>query len=45
MDKKDVEKRINDIMKMVNKPKYICKKCARTANEKEFICKPVEINI
>ncbi len=45
MKKEDIEKRINEIMKMVNTPKYVCKKCARAANEKEFICKPVEINI
>ncbi len=45
MKKEDIEKRINDIMKMVNTPKYVFKKCARAANEKEFICKPIEINI
>jgi hypothetical protein len=42
-DKKEVEKRITEIMKMVDHPKYVCRKCARAANEKGLVCKPVKI--
>jgi hypothetical protein len=42
-DKKDIEKRLHVVMSMVHRPKYVCRKCARAANEKEYVCKPVEI--
>jgi hypothetical protein len=45
MSKKDIEKNIDKIMSVVNKPKYVCAKCARAANEKEIVCKPVKIKI
>ena len=43
LDKKEVEKRIEKIKRMVDKPKYICRKCARAANDADYVCKPVTI--
>ena len=45
LNKKEVEKNIEKIMAIVNKPKFVCQKCARAANEKKFVCKPVKIKI
>jgi len=45
LDKKKIEKSLNEIVVMVNHPKYICKKYDRAANKKDFVCKPVEIEL
>jgi len=45
LDKKEIEKNLPEIMAMVNRPGYVCRKCARAANKKEHICKPVRIAI
>ncbi len=45
LNKKEIEKDINLIMALVNKPRYVCGKCARAANEKKLVCKPVKIKI
>ncbi len=31
------------IIEIVIKPKYICQKCARAANEKKYLCDPKKI--
>jgi hypothetical protein len=43
LDKKEIEKNLSLMMKMVDRPAYICKKCARAANTKDLLCKPVKI--
>ena len=45
LTKKEIENDIENIMTMVNKPKYVCVKCARAANDKKFVCKPVKIKL
>jgi rubrerythrin len=32
-----------DYMELVNKGKYICKKCGRVANDESNLCKPKEL--
>jgi hypothetical protein len=44
LDKKKIEKKLSDISRLVNNPKYICRKCARAANHEFNLCKPVKIN-
>jgi hypothetical protein len=43
--KKEVEKRLAEIMRLVDRPRYICCKCARAANDKELLCKPRKIKV
>lgn len=45
MNKNEIENDIEKIMTIVNKPKYICVKCARAVNEKKYVCKPVKIKV
>ncbi|MDH4943891.1 hypothetical protein [Sulfurimonas sp. C5] len=35
----DIESQIDHIIKIVSKPKFICKKCARVAKDKKYLCK------
>lgn len=39
--KKEIEKHVNELIHIVEKPKYFCKECARAANNKNFLCKPI----
>ncbi|MBZ4683524.1 MAG: hypothetical protein PWP46_1520 [Fusobacteriaceae bacterium] len=34
---------IKIIAELSNKPKFICKKCLRVSNKKEYLCKPEKI--
>ena len=44
LDKKDIEKKLNQISNIVSEPKYICCKCARAAKKKEYLCKPQKLS-
>ncbi|MBU1101499.1 MAG: hypothetical protein KKA84_13950 [Bacteroidetes bacterium] len=44
LKKSAVTERFEEIVKMVNKPNYICKKCARVANEQIMVCKPKKMH-
>ena len=39
-EKTDIKKDFKKISTMVDKPKYLCKNCARTANKKKWLCEP-----
>jgi hypothetical protein len=43
LDKKEIEKNFAEVVKLVNKPKYVCRRCARAVNEKDLVCKPAKI--
>ena len=43
LDKAYIKKNIDEIISLTNKPKYICTKCVRVANEEVHLCKPVKI--
>lgn len=38
--KKDLEKRANELAKLVRDPAWYCRKCARVANTPKVLCKP-----
>jgi hypothetical protein len=37
--KKEIEKDIHELAHIVDKPRFICKDCARSAHDKGFLCK------
>lgn len=43
LKKTDLEQRPKKLLKIVEKPKYICEKCARVAKEKTHLCKAVAL--
>ena len=43
--KKEIEKKLHELTHIVDKPRYICKDCARSAHDKNFLCKPVKLPI
>ncbi len=42
-DRKEIEKKLADIVPLVSNPKYICHKCARVANQEGLLCKAIKI--
>ena len=43
LDKHDIEENMQDIVSVVSEPKFICRKCARVATNKKYLCQPVKI--
>lgn len=43
--KKDIEKSLHELASIVDKPRYICQDCARSAHDKGFLCKAVKLPI
>jgi hypothetical protein len=41
--KKILSEQLDDYIKLVKKPKYVCTKCGRAANSDKNLCKPKEI--
>lgn len=42
-DRTDIEKNMTYILSLTSSPKYICRKCARVANDEDVLCKPLKI--
>jgi len=40
LKKSTLKDHFDDVVKLVDNPKYICKKCFRVANDKDALCKP-----
>ncbi len=41
--KKDIEKNLGALIKLVEKPRFVCGNCGRTANGKKNLCKPIQM--
>jgi hypothetical protein len=41
--KDDIKKNFEALRKIVSRPKYVCKKCARVSAKSDHICKPVSL--
>jgi len=42
-DKRQLGRHCEEIMSKEKSPRYLCRKCARVANEKSHLCEPVKI--
>jgi len=40
LKKSTLRDHFDDVVKLVDNPKYICKKCFRVSNDKNVLCKP-----
>ncbi|WP_407331846.1 hypothetical protein [Enterovibrio sp. 27052020O] len=40
---KEIEKDLAALAKLVKAPEYVCRKCARVANTKKVLCKPIDL--
>jgi hypothetical protein len=43
LDKKEIEKRLEEVTNIILNPKYMCRKCARVSAKKDYLCKPQRI--
>jgi hypothetical protein len=43
LDKHDIEESIDIIVSIISEPKFICRKCARVAKNKKYLCQPIKI--
>ena len=43
VDRKLIDAFPDEFIDAVGKPKYICKKCLRVANDKTYLCDPVKL--
>ena len=34
---------LKTLRKILRKPKFVCSKCARSANDKEYLCQPLRL--
>ncbi len=43
LDKHDIDENMDVIVSLVSEPKFICRKCARVAKNKKYLCQPIQI--
>jgi len=43
LKKKEIEKNLHELAHIVDKPRYICKDCARSAHDKNYLCKAIKL--
>ncbi len=43
--RKDIEKRFDLLAELVDEPRFVCKKCARSSNDKKLLCKPAALPV
>jgi len=41
--KREIEKGLVELTSIVDKPRFLCKDCARAAHEKGALCKPTKL--
>ncbi len=43
LKREEIEENWSAVCDLVRKPKYVCRKCARSAKNKDHLCKPKRI--
>lgn len=41
--KDEISEGFDSIIKIVEEPKFVCKKCARVSDKKKWLCSPVQM--
>ncbi|MCA8959214.1 MAG: hypothetical protein KDC38_01825 [Planctomycetes bacterium] len=42
-DKDRIKSHADELYRLVHDPRYVCRKCARVANDTEVLCKPMKL--
>jgi hypothetical protein len=42
-DKNRIDEKREKLIRIVSRPKFVCERCARVADKKEYLCKPSAI--
>lgn len=45
LKKNELALNFKKIVKIIKKPKFICEKCARVANDKKYLCEPINLKV
>ena len=43
LGKKGIEQNLEEIVRIVSKPSFLCIKCGRSASSKKYLCKAVSL--
>ncbi len=43
VSKSTLRDHLDEIARLVDRPRFICRKCARVANQKRYLCKPTRL--
>ena len=42
-DKRDIERDLERLAGVIGTPRFVCRKCARSAEDPRFLCKPIKL--
>jgi hypothetical protein len=42
-DKDEIKDDLDKLRKLVDEPRFICRKCGRAAKDSDYLCKPVKL--
>lgn len=42
-DKRDIERDLQRLAGVIGTPRFVCRKCARSAEDPRFLCKPIKL--
>lgn len=42
-DKRDIERDLGKLARVIGEPRFVCRKCARSAEDPRYLCKPIRL--
>lgn len=42
-DKRDIEREVDKLAAIIGTPRFVCRKCARSAQDERYLCKPTRL--